>query len=420
MNGWKRDFFLVWGGQAVSLVGSGLVQFALVWWLTETTGSAAVLAGATLAALLPSILVGPFAGALVDRFNRKLVMIAADSAVAAATAVLALLFAMGVMQPWHVFVALFVRSLCGTFQFPAMQASTSLMVPSQHLARIAGLNQMLGGLINIAAPPLGALLMTLLPMVGVIAIDVVTALCAVLPLALVAIPQPRRNDMAAILTPRVLLRDVNAGLRYVRARTGLVMILIMAMVINFFFGPASMLTPLLVKNHFLGGAWQLSLMESAMGVGIVVGSLILSAWGGFKKQVLTSMIGLVGMGAGALLVGAAPSTAFLLALGGMAISGLMNPITNGPLLALLQTRVDPSYQGRVMTLVNSACMAMMPLGTLLAAPLSEILGISAWFSMAGLVCVLMGLAGLLIPAVINLEEDMRKAQVSDSIVHISS
>lgn len=420
MNGWKRDFFLVWGGQAVSLVGSGLVQFALVWWLTETTGSAAVLAGATLAALLPSILVGPFAGALVDRFNRKLVMIAADSAVAAATAVLALLFAMGVMQPWHVFVALFVRSLCGTFQFPAMQASTSLMVPSQHLARIAGLNQMLGGLINIAAPPLGALLMTLLPMVGVIAIDVVTALCAVLPLALVAIPQPRRNDMAAILTPRVLLRDVNAGLRYVRARTGLVMILIMAMVINFFFGPASMLTPLLVKNHFLGGAWQLSLMESAMGVGIVVGSLILSAWGGFKKLVLTSMIGLVGMGAGALLVGAAPSTAFLLALGGMAISGLMNPITNGPLLALLQTRVDPSYQGRVMTLVNSACMAMMPLGTLLAAPLSEILGISAWFSMAGLVCVLMGLAGLLIPAVINLEEDMRKAQVSDSIVHISS
>ena len=410
MQDWKRKFFLIWGSQALSLVGSGLVQFALVWWLTETTGSAAILAGATLAAILPEIVLGPFAGALVDRLSRRMVMIAADTAVAVATAVLALLFATGLIQPWHIFVAIFVRSLCGIFQFPAMQASTSLMVPKEHLARIAGLNQMLRGLLSIATPPLGALLMTLLPMFGVISVDILTALCAVVPLLFVHIPQPQRADDGAPISPRSLLRDVREGLEYVRARPGLVIILGMAMVINFLFSPASMLTPLLVKSHFMGGAWELSLMESAMGVGIIVGSLVLSAWGGFKKQAVTSMTGLVGMGAGALIIGFTPGTAFAAAVVGMCLTGIMNPIVNGPFMALLQTTVDPSYQGRVMALVGSGCMSMMPLGTLLAAPVADLLGIPAWFLMAGAVCVLMGVLGLFVPAVVNLEEDMRAVQ----------
>ena len=406
MKEWKKKFFLIWGSQAISLVGSGLVQFALVWWLTQTTGSVAILAGATLAAILPEIFLGPFAGALVDRLNRRLVMIAADTAVAAATAVLAVLFAAGLAQPWHIFVIIFVRSVCGIFQFPAMQASTSLMVPKEQLARIAGLNQMLRGAINIATPPLGALLMTVLPMFGVISVDIVTALCAVVFLLFVTIPQPERKDSGEAISPRTLLRDVREGLVYVKARPGLVIILFMAMVINFLFSPAGMLSPLLVKNHFNGGAWELSMMESAMGVGVIIGSLVLSAWGGFKKQVATSMTGLIGMGLGALVIGFTPGTAFAVAIAGMLITGIMNPIANGPFMALLQTQVDPSYQGRVMTLVSSGCMAMMPLGTLLAAPVAELLGIPAWFLMAGVVCALMGILGLYIPAVVNLESDM--------------
>ena len=406
MKDWKKKFFLIWGSQAISLVGSGLVQFALVWWLTQTTGSVAILAGATLAAILPEIFLGPFAGALVDRLNRRMVMIAADTAVAAATAVLAVLFAAGLAQPWHIFVIIFVRSVCGIFQFPAMQASTSLMVPKEQLARIAGLNQMLRGAINIATPPLGALLMTLLPMFGVISVDIVTALCAVVFLLFVTIPQPERKDSGEAISPRTLLRDVREGLVYVKARPGLVIILFMAMVINFLFSPAGMLSPLLVKNHFNGGAWELSLMEAAMGVGVIIGSLVLSAWGGFKKQVFTSMTGLIGMGLGALVIGFTPGTAFIMAIAGMLITGIMNPIANGPFTALLQTQVDPSYQGRVMTLVGSGCMAMMPLGTLLAAPVAELLGIPAWFLMAGVVCSLMGILGLYIPAVVNLESDM--------------
>ena len=138
---WAPRFFAIWTGQAFSLLGSMLVQFALVWWLTQTTGSATVLAMATLVAVLPGIVIGPFAGALVDRWNRRLIMIVADSLIALVTLGLIFLYATGRMEVWHVYVAMFLRAALGGFHWPAMQSSTSLMVPKEHLARVAGLNQ---------------------------------------------------------------------------------------------------------------------------------------------------------------------------------------------------------------------------------------------------------------------------------------
>lgn len=143
-SNWKPRFFTIWSGQALSLVGSALVQFALVWWLTVETGSATTLATASFVALLPQIILGPFVGTLVDRWNRRLIMIAADASVALTTALLIALFATGRVAVWHVYLAMFLRSLGGTFHYPAMAASTSLMVPHEHLARVAGMNQTLG------------------------------------------------------------------------------------------------------------------------------------------------------------------------------------------------------------------------------------------------------------------------------------
>ncbi len=412
---WKKPFFTVWTGQVFSLLGSGLVQFALVWWLTQTTGSAVVLATSTLAAILPGVVLGPFAGALVDRWNRRLVMIVADSAIAGLTIFLALLFWLGVIQPWHVFVILFLRSLGGVFHYNAMSASTSLMVPEKHLARVAGLNQTLQGVLNIATPPLGALLLGLLEMYYVLAIDVVTAAIAVTTLLFVAIPQPQRKDASEVVTPRVLLRDVREGLRYVTAWPGLLAILAMAMVINFLFTPASALMPLLITNHFHGTAWHLGAMESFWGIGAVVGGLLLSLWGGFRRKVFTSMTGLIGMGTGALLTGLAPESAFVMGVVGYTIAGFMNPITNGPLLAFLQSRVAPEMQGRVFSLVQSGCAAMMPLGTLVAAPIANWLGIPAWFIAAGLVTAFMGMLGFVIPVVANIEQDMKPLSAGGAV-----
>ena len=192
-RGWMASFFLIWSGQAVSLLGSQLVQFALIWWLTQTTGSATVLATAVLVSLLPQILLGPLAGAIVDRWNRRMLMILADSLVALATVGLAVLFWTGLVQVWHVYALMLLRSAFGLFHWSAMQASTSLMVPKEHLSRIQGLNQMLNGVMNIGSAPLGALLLLWLPMQGILAIDIVTAAIAVTCLFFVAIPQPERH-----------------------------------------------------------------------------------------------------------------------------------------------------------------------------------------------------------------------------------
>ncbi len=400
---WLRVFAPIWVGQVFSLLGSGLVQFALVWWMTQETGSPAVLASASLIALLPQVFLSPFAGALVDRWKRRLVMIFADGMVALATLGLVVLFYTGHIQLWHVYVALFIRSLGGAFHWPAMQASTSLMVPPQHLSRVAGANQALNGLISIGAPPLGALLMSLLPIFQVLAIDIVTAGLAILPLLFIAIPQPARSD-AQTVTPRRLLADVRAGLRYVTSWPGMFALLIMAALVNFLLSPGSTFLPLLVTRHFNGDALQLGWMQSAWGFGAVAGGLLLSAWGGFRRKILTSMLGVMGIGVGVLVVGAAPAWGYWIAWGGMLVSGITNPLANGPLFALLQTKIEPEMQGRVFTLVNSLAMGMMPLGMLIAAPVAEWLGLQSWYLFGGVMCLLMGAAGLIVRPIATLDD----------------
>jgi len=181
-NGWAVPFFTIWTGQALSLVGSQAGVFALVWWLTQRTGSGTVLATSTMVAMLPGVLLGPFIGALVDRWNRRWIMIVADSVIALFSAWLAILFWADALQIWHVYVIGFVRALGGTFHHPAMQASTSLMVPDEQLARVAGMNQTLYGVMTIVTPPLGAFLMSILPLHWIMAIDVITAAFAIAPL----------------------------------------------------------------------------------------------------------------------------------------------------------------------------------------------------------------------------------------------
>jgi DHA3 family macrolide efflux protein-like MFS transporter len=410
---WKIPFFTIWIGQAFSLLGSSLVQFALVWWLTEKTGSATVLATATLVALLPQIFFSPIAGTLVDRWNRRVVMIAADALGALATLVLVLLFAFHAAHVWHIYVIMLVRSLGGAFHWPAMQASTSLMVPKDQLSRISGLNQMLWGAMSIIAPPLGALLLDVLPMQGVLAIDIVTASIAIAIISVLAIPQPERKNKAENEPKPSVFQDLREGLRYVRGWPGLMIILFMATMINFLFNPAFSLLPLLVTDHFGGKAMELGWMNSAWGVGVISGGALLSIWGGFKRKLYTSMTGLIGMGLAVAVIGLSPSSAFALALVAMVIGGIMNPITNGPLQAVLQSSVAPDMQGRVFTLVTASATAMSPLSLMVAGPVSDALGIQVWYVTAGAFCALMGAVGFFIPALASME-DQKAVSVEDA------
>ena len=405
--GWKLPFIGLFASQALSLVGSSLVQFALIWWLTATTGSPTVLAMASLAGLLPNVVLAPAAGVLVDRLSRRRVMIAADSLVALVTLGLVVLFAAGRVEVWHVYAALFLRSAAGSFQFPAWQASTSLMVPESHLARVAGFNQMLQGAMNIAAPPLGALLLAVLPMQGVLAIDVLTAALAVGTLALIAIPQPARPAAPAkgeAAGRPTFWADMRTGMRYVTAWPGLLALLLMAVVINLLFSPAAALLPILVTRHFGGGALHLAWLESGSGVGVVAGGLLLGMWGGFKRKMLTTLCGMIGLGLAFGLLGGVPAGVFWLAVALSFVAGGMQPVTNGPIMAVLQASVAPDMQGRVFSLVGALASAMAPVGLVLAAPVAERLGVQSWFFIAGGVCVLMAVVGLLTPAILHLED----------------
>lgn len=402
---WKLPFFSLWTGQALSLFGSALVQFALVWLLTVTTRSATVLTTATLAALLPSVLLGPVAGVLVDRWNRRLVMLAADAVVAGATLVLALLFASGLAQVWHVYAILLVRAAAGSFQAPAMTASTSLMVPQAHLSRVAGLNQALQGGMGIVAPPVGALLLEVLPMQAVLAVDVGTAILGMAPLLFVRVPQPSKTPTAAGDQPAApsFWGEMRAGLRYVTAWPGLMMILGMALIINFLLNPAASLLQLVVAEHFQGGALQLATLDAVFGGGVIAGGILLSVWGGFRRRVYTSLVGLMGLGLGFVLLGLAPAEAFWLALVAAGIAAVSQALTNGPMMAILQAAVAPEMQGRVFSLVMAGSAGMAPLGLLIGGPVADWLGVQSWFLIGGAACVGMGVLGCFLPAVVNLE-----------------
>jgi len=401
---WKTRFFTIWGGQAVSIIGSQLVQFALIWYLTVQTGSATVLATASLVGLLPNVILGPFIGTLVDRWDRRRIMLVSDTVIALATIGLAVLFALDVVEVWHIYVVLFIRALFESFHANAMTASTSLMVPVEHLTRIQGINQMLNGGLNVISAPLGALLLGVLPMQGILAIDVFSALFAIVPLLFTRIPQPdRHTGIAEDAGQETIWQGVKSGLRYVISWPGLLIVSLMTVGINFTIIPAFSLMPLLVKEYFGGSAIHLGWVEAAMGIGMFVGGAILGAWGGFKRNIVTSMLGLMGMGLGTLVFAVTPSTALWLVVIGSLLVGIMTPMTMGPFYAMIQTIVEPDMQARIFSLLNSVGVAMVPIGLLVAGPVADRFSIQIWFLFGGLLCILMAICGLFIPAVMQIE-----------------
>jgi len=383
-------------GQIVSLVGSALVQFALVWYVTKQTGSATVLATATTAALVPNILLGPFVGALVDRWNRKLVMISADLVVALATVVLAMLFATGAIQIWHIVAILLTRSAAGVFQGPARIAATTLMVPKEHLSRLGGINQAVDGMITVFSPALGALLLELLPMQGVLAVDIITAAIAIaLLIFFVRVPQPKTKPKQDKVTPRSLMADVREGIRYIVTWPGLFLMIVMASLLNMFLAPGANLLPLHVTTFFGKGAQELAWLQAAMGIGGIVGGLLLGIWGGFRRRVWTVLMGILGIGAGMLIFGLIPANRYIISLIFMGMVGFMASLSNGSFGPLLQTKVPPEVQGRVFMLLSSLTIAMMPIGLFLSAPIADHFGTQVSYIVGGSACLIIGLLGLM-------------------------
>jgi len=403
-NNQIKDYMKIFGGQAFSLVGSALVQFALVWWLTYTTGSAVVLSLATMAVILPQILVSPFAGALVDRWSRRRVMIASDTLSALTVIGLAFLWAIGVVEFIHVFIAMAIRSTLGSFQWPALQASASLMVPKEHLSRVNGMYQALSGLAKIAAPALGALLLVFLPMQLVLMVDVVTAAFAVFPLLMIRIPQPISNKPKSDSATSGVIGDILEGFSYMKNWKGGRFITIALMLVNFVLIPTFALTPLLVLLHFSGGAFELAWIESMMGIGMVLGGITLGVWGGFRRRMLTSLVAILLAAASIVVVGLAPANLIQLAIAGMFVAGMMIPLASGSIMAVVQSIVPPTIQGRVFTVLISFGPIMTPIGLSIAGLVAEAFGIQAWYLLGGIVLAVIGIFGGMNKSIMTLGE----------------
>jgi DHA3 family macrolide efflux protein-like MFS transporter len=396
---------VVWCGQAISLLGSQLVQFALVWWLTSTTGSATVLALASLAALLPQILIGPFAGTLVDRQNRRMIMIVADSGTALATLALAILFWLQLATVPAVYALLLLRATGAAFHWPAMQASTPLMVPEQHLARITGLNQTLLGVAGIVIPLAGALAVETLPMQGVLAIDIVTALPAIGSLLLIHIPQPPRQAAPAHgLLATTLWADFREGLRFVMGWRALLYLAGIGLAVHTLGRAAGALAPLLVVQHFGGGALQLGWWEAAAGIGTVLGGLVLTVWGVVKRRVVIQMVALMLDGAAILVIGLLPEDGFAWAVAGVFVTGFLEAGVLGLSGAIFMAIVPPEVQGRVFSLLLSVTMALAPIGLLVAGPFADRLGVEVWWVLAGTVILVISAGALFVPEIVHIEE----------------
>lgn len=396
---WAVRFFALWTGQALSLLGSQLVQFSIIWYLTQETSSATTLAIASMMGLLPQVVLSPFIGTWVDRGNRRLILIAADATVALATLALAFLFASEMIQIWHIYLALFIRAVAGGFHQSAFGASVVLLVPMEHLARVQGFNQALYGGLNILSAPLGAFLLSVMPMQGILGIDVGTAFFAIGILLFIRIPQPERGKKA----PGTFWQDFAAGFRYIIAWRGLVILLGLVMVINFFYSATEPLAPLLVRNHFRGEASELGWWLSAFSVGTILGGLILGAWGGFRRKVVTAQLGLILMGFSTMIVGLVPSHLFWIGLIANSAVGLLLPIINGSFGATLQASIAPDMQGRVFAFIFSAAMLVSPIALMVAGPFADAFGIQLWFLIAGISCMLMGIAGFFSSDVMSME-----------------
>ena len=399
---WRLRFWAIFGGQALSLVGSSLTQFVLLWWITDTTGSVAALSIAGMAALLPQAVLAPLGGTLADRYSRRLLMIVADVASALCMLVLIALFLSGRIELWHAYVMMAMRSAMQAFQAPAASASVAMLVPDSFVVRAAGLNQSLQSLTLLAAAPLGALAIGVMPIGWALSIDVFTAVLGVVPLLFFRIPQAlacsgRASGLWAEFREGVRLVWHTPGLRHLYMLLGVVVLAIM---------PTFTLVPLLVKTHFGGGAPQVALMEGLAGGGMLLGGLLMAAM--VPRRLVTWILaGFAVSCASMALTAMVPGSLFGVAVVWWVMSGISFAFGNAPLTALLQTTIPNQLQGRVLALMTTIMALAAPVGLALAGPVGEWIGVRGVFIIAGLLGTAACLAGFCSSSLFELNQHGR-------------
>lgn len=391
---WKTKFYTIWFGQAISLITSAVLQMVIIWHLTSTTGSAMILSIASLVGFLPQAILGSMIGVFVDRWNRKVVMIAADLIVAASGLALVIISLSVELPIWIIMVILFIRSVGAAFHSPALDATTPLLVPEDQLAKCAGYTQSIQSVSFILSPVLAAVVYDQWGLNIAVAMDVGGALFASLMVALVAIPKQAKKENVQ----NKFFVEFKEGFYAVKRNKLLFTLLCVGTVYAIVFMPVSALYPLMSLDYFNGTTFHASIVEITFAVGMLIGGLLLGFWGGFKRRVLNIIGSIALMGISLLLTGILPRSGFVPFAILCAFMGISVPFYNGVQMAIFQEKVEPVYLGRVFGLLGSLMSLAMPIGLIFSSLFADRIGIQRWFGLSGIVILIIAFISLFLPA----------------------
>lgn len=401
---WKRTFFTIQSGQAISLITSSALQMALIFYLTEKTNSSMTLALATLVGFLPQGVLGLFIGGWIDRHSRKRIMIGADLFIAAVSALLAVISAFLDPPVWVVLAILFLRSIGSAFHTPSINAVTPLIVPTDKLAKCTGYIQSLQSVSSIVSPALGALLYAQCTLTEIIALDVVGAVIASIAVMLVKIPN---IDVANIPQSEGVLAGAKEAYRILAQQKGLLTLLWMGALYMFAYMPINALFPLISMNHFGGTTWHVAMSESVFAAGMLLGGIVLGVWGGFQRKTTTVLLSIAVMGIALLIAGVLPASGFIAFVVCCAIMGFSAPFY-GVQTAIYQEMVRPEYLGRVFSLSLSTISLAMPLGLIAAGCFADMTGVETWFAISGIFIAGIAVVGAVLPSIKELYGGTKK------------
>ncbi|GHV76991.1 MFS transporter [Spirochaetia bacterium] len=380
---WQINFLIIAISQAISLLGSGAVQFVLIWWIVDKTGSALSLTYTTVLSLIPSVFIGPFAGALVDRLKRKTVIISADLFTGVIALLFSLLFSIGEPPVYMIGIVLFMRSIGNIFHSPAIQATMPLLVPKEQLIKANSINQFLGTGSFLLCPILGAAMYDLLPMKYILLSDFAGALIACTAILIIKIP-----ELPIVIKKKPnMLREIKEGLIIYMQDKQLFLVTIILCIALLFLSPTGTFLNLIVGTVFHGSVWHVSASRVLSSIGALVSFMVIGIIGAKIKDKLNgTLFGIIIVGLSAFIVGILPHNNIglnLLLIVCLFFGAGMN-IYNIPYRTYIQENIPREKLGRVFSLYSSLMSLLMPIGLIITGPIAEKVGMDRYFIIAGL------------------------------------
>lgn len=382
---WLKNIVLFLSSQTISLFGSSLVQYAIMWYITLETESGLMMTLYIICGFIPTFLLSPVAGVWADRYNRKFLIMVADGLIATATLILAILFLMGYDATWLLFVMAAIRAFGTGIQTPAVGAILPQIVPKDKLTKVNGANGSIQAIIMFVSPMVSAALLATTSIEIIFFIDVVTALLAIV--TLLAFLKISTHEKAAEKQTTSYFSDFKQGLQYVNNHAFLKKFFMFFAVFFVLMAPAAFLTPLQVTRTFGDDVWRLTAIEIAFSIGMMIGGGIIASWGGFQNKVKTMVFSSLIMGVCTFALGVTPI--FWMYLIFMALFGVAMPIFNTPTTVLLQEKIEEEYLGRVFGVMGMISTSMMPIGMLIFGPIADIIRIEWLLAGTGLFIIIL-------------------------------